>query len=310
MNGKKKKKIKGGFNVKYKITCCSTADLSEQYLSKRGIPYIPFHFQIDGEDYLDDLGKSIPPKEFYERIEKGAMPVTSQVNAEEYKDFFKAFLEDGYDVLHISLSSGISGTYNSAQIAREELKEEYPERRIVVIDSLAASSGYGMLVDALVDKKAEGMLFEDMVQWVEQHKLEVNHWFYSSDLTHFKRGGRISPAAATFGNILNICPILDINFEGKLIPRKKVRGKKVMRELVDIMETCAQGGVQYSGKCFISHSAKYEEAKLIADMIEERFPNLNGNVEIFDIGAVIGAHTGPGTVALFFFGNRREKENK
>ena len=151
-----------------------------------------------------------------------------------------------------------------------------------------------------------GVSFEEAVQWVEQHKLEINSWFYSSDLTHFKRGGRISPAAATFGNMLNICPILNIDFEGKLIPRKKVRGKKVMKELVDIMIKQAHDGLQYNGKCFISHSARQEEAKQLAAMIEEQFSNLNGKVEINDIGAVIGSHTGPGTVALFFFGKVRE----
>lgn len=292
--------------MSYRITCCSTTDLSEQYLKKRNIPYIPFHFHMEGKDYLDDLGNSIPPQEFYKRIEDGAMPVTSQINAEEYKEFFRPILEAGEDILHISLSSGISGTYNSARIAKEELEEEYPNRKIAVIDSLTASSGYGLLVDAIYERKEDGMLFDEVVQWVEQHKLEVNGWFYSSDLTHFKRGGRISPAAATFGNMLNICPILNIDYEGKLIPRKKVRGKKVMKELVDIMIKQAQDGVQYNGKCFISHSARYEEAKQIATMIEETFPNLNGKVEINDIGAVIGAHTGPGTVALFFFGQVRE----
>lgn len=292
--------------MSYIVTCCSTADLSEQYLRKRRIPYIPFHFQMEGKNYLDDLGNSIPPQEFYKKIEDGAMPVTSQINAEEYKEFFSPILEAGNDILHISLSSGISGTYNSARIAKEELEEEYPNRKIAVIDSLTASSGYGLLVDAIYEKKEMGVSFEEAVQWVEQHKLEINSWFYSSDLTHFKRGGRISPAAATFGNMLNICPILNIDFEGKLIPRKKVRGKKVMKELVDIMIKQAHDGLQYNGKCFISHSARQEEAKQLAAMIEEQFSNLNGKVEINDIGAVIGSHTGPGTVALFFFGKVRE----
>ena len=294
--------------MNYKITCCSTVDLSEEYLSQREIPYIPFHFHMEGKEYVDDLGKTIPPKEFYEKIGQGAMPETSQINSEEYKEFFRPMLEDGYDILHISLSSGISGSYNSAMIAKEDLKEEYPNRRIAIIDSLSASAGYGLLVDAIFEKKEEGMEFEDAVQWIEGHKLEVQHWFYSNDLTHFKRGGRISPTAATFGTMLHICPILNINKEGKIIVTKKVREKKVMKELLGIMEIRAQGGRDYNGKCFVSHAARYEEAKNIAKMIEETFPKLNGHVQINDIGAVIGSHTGPGTVAVFFFGNSREKE--
>lgn len=294
--------------MNYIITCCSTVDLEVQYLKERKIPYIPFHFQMDGKEYLDDLGYSIPPREFYDRIEKGAMPVTSQINAEEYKDFFRPMLEEGHDVLHISLSSGISGTYNSARIAKEELQEEYPDRKIEVIDSLGASSGYGMLVDSLYEKREGGMSFEEAVTWANENKLCIHHWFYSNDLTHFKRGGRISPTAATFGNLLNICPLLNVDKEGKLIPRRKVRGKKVMKEMVAMMEQHAQDGLNYSKKCFISHSARYEEARKVANMIEEKFENLNGRVEIFDIGAVIGSHTGPGTVALFFFGDSREEE--
>ena len=292
----------------YRISCCSTADLKEQYLKERGIPYLPFHFQMDGKEYLDDLGHSISPKEFYERIDEGAMPVTSQCNTEEYKDFFTPMLEEGNDILHICLSSGISGTYNSARIAKEELEEQFPERKIYIIDSLGASSGYGMLVDALYENRERGMSIDENAKWAEEQKLHIHHWFFSNDLTHFKRGGRISPAAAAFGNVLNICPLLHVDQEGKLIPKKKVRGKKVIKEIVAMMELHATDGLSYSGKCFISHSARYEEAKQVAELVKATFPNLKGEVEINDIGAVIGAHTGPGTVALFFMGDSRKEE--
>ena len=292
----------------YIISCCSTADLKEEYLKEREIPYLPFHFQMDGQEYNDDLGKSISPKEFYARIDQGAMPVTSQINSEEYKAFFSSFLKEGKDVLHICLSSGISGTYNSARLAREELEEEFPERKIYVIDSLSASSGYGLLVDALCDNRDKGMDIDENANWAEENKLRFQHWFFSNDLTHFKRGGRISPAAATFGNLLNISPLLHVDKEGKLVPKKKVRGKKVIKEIVSMMELYAEDKKEYRGKCFISHSARYEEAKQVADLVEATFPNLNGKVRIFDIGTVIGAHTGPGTVALFFFGDSRANE--
>lgn len=290
----------------YVLTCCSTVDLPKEYFEKNNIPYACYHYMMDGEEYLDDLGESIPFDEFYKRIAAGSMPTTSQINISEFMAFFEPFLQEGKDIIHISMSSGISGTCNSALNAKEELLAKYPERTIKVVDSLAASSGYGLFLDKLVEMRDEGKSLEELYLFAEDYKLKLQHWFFSTDLTHFKRGGRISATAATLGNILNLCPLMNVDYMGKLIVRQKIRGKKkVIAEIVNKMIELAEGGKDYNGKCFISCSACEDDAKKVADLVEESFPNLNGKVEINSIGAVIGAHTGPGTVALFFWGEKR-----
>lgn len=292
---------------KYKITCCSTADMPASYFEARNIPYVCFHYVMDGTEYPDDLGKTMPFEEFYQRIADGSQPTTAQVNAEQYMEFFEPILKEGYDIIHLTLSSGITGSINSANIAKSQLEDQYPERRILVIDSIAASSGFGMLVDAAVDKMEEGLTFEENATWIEENKNRLHHWFFSTDLTSFIRGGRISKVSGFIGQALNICPLMNVNAEGKLIPRSKYRGRKqAIREIVKRMEEHAEGGLLYNGKCFMSCSACEADARKVADMIEEKFPNLNGKVEINSIGTVIGAHTGPGTVALFFWGDERE----
>lgn len=290
----------------YKITCCSTADMPAAYFEERKIPYVCFHYRMDGVEYSDDLGKTMPFAEFYDRISKGAEPTTAQVNAQQYMDFFEPILKEGKDILHFTLSGGISGSVNSANIAKTQLEEKYPDRKVIVIDSLAASSGFGMLVDAALDKQEEGLSLEENAAWAEENKNRLHHWFFSTDLTSFIRGGRISKVSGFVGQALNICPLMNVNSEGKLIPRNKYRGKKqVIREMVKRMEEHAQGGLSYNGKCFMSCSACEEDARKVADIIEEKFPNLNGKVVINSIGTVIGSHTGPGTVALFFWGDER-----
>ena len=290
----------------YVITCCSTADMPESFFTEKQIPYACFHFTMDGREYDDDLGKSIAIEDFYQHIKNGSMPVTSQVNAEQYEAMFEPILREGKDIIHLTLSSGISGTINSAQIARDELAERYPDRRITVVDSLAASSGYGLLVDTAWEKMMCGYSYDELCRWLDVYRLHLHHWFFTSDLSHLRRGGRISASAAFFGGMLNICPLMNINCEGKLIPREKIRGKKkVIREIVERMKEHALDGTQYSGKCFLSHSASLEDAREVAALVEQTFPSLNGPVMINDIGTVIGTHTGPGTVALFFWGDPR-----
>ena len=290
----------------YVLSCCSTADLTEEQFKERSIQYVCFHFELGGKSYMDDLGKSIPFDEFYKRMEQGEDTKTSQINAEEFEQYFEPFLQEGKDILHICLSSGISGVMNSACIARDILAEKYPDRKIYIVDSLAASAGYGLLMDRLADLRDAGMTIDELRDWTEANKLHARHWFFSSDLTFFIKGGRVSKSAGTIGNLLNICPLLDVNSEGKLIPRFKIRGKrKVIREIVAKMEENAENGLDYDGKCFISQSACYEDARAVADLVEERFPKLNGKVVINNIGTTIGSHTGPGTVALFFWGSER-----
>ena len=290
----------------YVVTCCSTSDLPAEYFEKRNVPCVYFHFNMDGKEYPDDLGKSMPFDEFYKRISNGATPTTAQVNADQFIQAFTPILESGKDILHISFSSGLSGTYNSACLARDELLEKFPGRKLLVVDSLAASSGYGLLVDAACDRRDAGASMDELHNWLMENRLTVHHWFYSNDLTSYFRGGRISRTSAIFGTILNICPLLNVNHLGQLIPRAKCRGKKrATEEMLAKMKKHAKDGLNYSGKCFISNSACYEDARILADKIEAEFKNLNGPVMINSIGTVIGSHTGPGTVALFFFGDER-----
>lgn len=292
--------------AKFVLSCCSTADLDEQHFKSREISYICFHFTLDGQQYSDDLGRSIPFDEFYQRMTDGADTKTSQVNVEEFCEYFESFLKEGMDVLHLTLSSGISGVVNSARLAQALLADKYLDRNIYVVDSLAASSGYGLLMDKLADLRDEGKTLHEVLNWVEENKRKLHHWFFTSDLTFFIRGGRVSKTAGFIGGIMNICPLLNVDFEGRLIPRKKIRTKKkAIEEIVMEMEENAEGGRDYSGKCYISNSACLEDAQAVAELVEQRFPKLDGKVEIYSIGTTIGSHTGPGTVALFFWGRER-----
>lgn len=291
----------------YILSCCSTADLTKAHFQERNISYICFHFELDGKEYLDDLGESMPFDKFYQAMAEGADTKTSQINADEFMAYFEPFLKEGKDIVHITLSSGISGVYNSACIARDEMMEKYPDRKIYIVDSLTASSGYGLFVDKLADLKNQGMNAEELVAWAENYKLNCHAWFFSSDLTFFVKGGRVSKTSGFVGNLLNICPLLNVSFEGKLVPRFKIRTKKkAIAAIVDKMAEFAENGTEYDGKCYISNSACFEDAKAVADLIKERFPKLNGDVLINSIGTTIGSHTGPGTVALFFWGKKRE----
>ena len=290
----------------YIISCCSTADLSREHFEAIDVRYVCFHYILDGRDYPDDLGRSMPFDEFYRRMKEGADTKTSQVSIQEYLDFFTPFLEQGKDIVHVTLSSGISATVNSARNAANIAMERFPERKIWVIDSLGASSGYGLLMDTAAAKRDEGLGAEELATWIKENRLRVHHWFFSTDLSFFVKGGRISRTAAVFGGLLEICPLMNMDNLGRLIPRFKVRTKKrVIRQIVDKMQEFADGGLDYSGKCYISMSACPADARAVADLVEARFPKLNGKVEINSIGTTIGSHTGPGTVALFFWGSER-----
>ena len=292
---------------KFLLSCCSTSDLNVKHYKDRGIRYICFHYFLDGIEHKDDFGETLPISEFYKKMEQGAMTKTSQLNAQDYYNYFENLINEGYkEILHLTLSSGISGTINSARIAVNMINEKYKDVKIYIVDSLAASSGYGLLMEKLADLKDEGKSIEEVRDWAENNRLFINHWFFSTDLKYYVRGGRISRTSGFFGNMLHVCPLLNVNDEGKLIPREKIIGKKkVINAIVQKMIENAKDGKDYNDYCYISHSAVYEDAKAVKDKIEEYFPNLKGKVEIFDIGTTIGSHTGPGTVALFFVGNER-----
>ena len=290
----------------YVLTASSTVDLTPEYLESIHVPFICFHYELGGKAYLDDLWTSMDPHTFYQRMLDGEESRTSQINITEYIEFWRPFLKEGKDILHLTLSSGISGTVNSARAAAEELRKEYPAREVLVVDSLAASSGFGLLVDKLAEKRDEGYSLKDLYHYAEENKLHLHHWFFSTDLTFYIRGGRVSKTAGFFGRMLNICPLLNVDYQGRLIPRDKVRTKKkVIRETVARMEEHALNGADYDEKVFISYSDCLEDAQAVAALVEAKFPKTKGRVQLFPIGSTIGAHTGPGTVALFFWGDLR-----
>ena len=289
------------------LSCCSTADLSREHFESRNISYICFHYSLNGRDYPDDLGQTISFKDFYQAMADGGETKTSQISVSEYLEYFTGYLKQGKDILHLCLSSGISGSVNSARTAASLAAENYPGRKIYIVDSLAASSGYGLLMDKLADLRDGGMGIDELRDWAEANKLRVHHWFFSTDLTFFVKGGRISKAAGVFGGLLNICPLMNVDNHGRLIPRVKVRGKKnVIEQIVQRMKEHADNGLDYGGKCYMSHSACLADARKVADLVEQAFRRLDGKVLINDIGTTIGSHTGPGTVALFFWGDERK----
>lgn len=286
----------------YVITTDNNADLPKEYYSDHEVGCMYLSYTMDGTHYTHE--NFLPENAFYAKMRQGSMPTTAQVNPEEAKAVFEPYLKAGKDIVHIAFSSGLSGTYNSCRMGAEELLEEYPERRIVVVDSLAASLGQGLLVYLAQKMKEEGSSMEEVVQWTEEHKNHIVHLFTVDDLDHLYRGGRVSKTTAVLGGMLNIKPILHVNEEGRLIPLGKVRGrKKSLLELASLMD---QHIGSFGASCdtvFISHGDCLEEAEFLAAKIKEKY---NIKTEIINyVGAVIGAHSGPGTMALFFVGDKK-----
>ncbi len=291
---------------KYQLSCESTVDMPYAVVHERGIPVLFYSYSVDGTDYADDMCRDPEAlKRFYQFIADGKIPKTSQINVFQYCEYFRSLLPQG-DVLHINFGSGMTPSVNNAMEAAKQLREEFPDRRVVVVDSLCSSSGYGMLVDLAADRWEAGMELDELVRWLEENRNHVHHQFFTSDIQYFRRSGRMSGPAAAIATILNICPILRINAEGRIIAYSKVRGKKAaIRTTVEAMEQNALGGLQYDGKCFISHANAPEEAEELRLLVEERFPQLKGKIRTFDIGTIIASHCGPGTVALYFMGTDR-----
>ena len=284
---------------KFVITADSTVDLPKAFLEEKQVPVVSLSYIIDGATYRD--GEGLTSKEFYDKIREGAMPTTSQVNPEQARDLFEPILKEGTDILHIAFTSGLSGTYNSCRIAAEELSEEYPDRKIIVVDSLCAASGGGMLLYKAIELKEQGKSFDEIVTWVEENKLHVCHDVTVDDLFHLHRGGRVSKASAVVGTIIKIKPIIHVNDEGKLIVIGKERGrKKALQTLVERMEEKSQGFE--NDIVMITHGDALEDAEYVKGLIQDKFGITN--IMINPLGTVIGSHTGPGVIALFYMGNR------
>ena len=291
---------------KFILSCGSTVDVPYSFLAERDIPVIFYTYLVDETEYVDDMGRdpqALP--RFYEMLAAGKLPSTSQINVGAYADFFEAQLKRG-DLLHIAFGSGMSASVRNAEAAAALLRPKYPDRRIAVIDSYCSSSGYGLLVDGAADLRDRGCSLEEAERWVLDNRRCVHHQFFSTDLTYYRRSGRMSGAAAMIGAILNICPIMRLDREGRIIAYGKVRGKKnAVLTTVNAMEAHARGGRDYDGKCWICNSNCRGDAERLAAALRERFPRIRGEIRICDIGTIIASHCGPGTVAVFFFGDER-----
>ena len=292
----------------FTLSCCSTVDLPYSYMEGRDIPVLFYTYVVDGREYVDDMGRdpeALP--RFYRFLEEGKLPQTSQINVGTYLSFFEKLLQKG-DLLHIAFTSGQSGSVHNAMLAAKELQEKYPERKLIVIDSLCSSSGYGMLVDTVADLRDEGKSIEEAAQWVRENRNTVHHQFFSSNMTQFRRTGRVSGAAAMVATIMSICPIMRLDDAGAIKAYGKVRGKKkAVETTIEAMAKHAQGGENYDKRCYVCHSQCPEDAQMLIDGLEARFPRIKGKIRLCDIGTIIGSHSGPGTVAVFFYGDERPK---
>ena len=285
----------------YIIFTDSSCDLSEDMLKKRGVFSSPLSFRFDNEE-KEYTNNEMPISEFYQRMRNGSVAKTSAANSESFATEFKKLLDMGYDILYLGFSSGLSTTYNSARLAAEQVIGNYPDRRIITVDTLAASAGIALLIDMVNEKKRKGATIEEAAKYAEDIKLNICHWFTVEDLVYLKRGGRISPSAAFFGNMLGIKPVLHVNNEGRLVNKFKVRGRKTsIIALADKYgELCDNNE---NNTVYISHADCPDEAEELGKIINQKY-GANAKL-ITNVGGVIGAHSGPGTIAIFFVGKER-----
>ncbi len=284
----------------YIITVNSTVDTGKEWLEERNVPVIPLKYTIDGQEYTDMYGLS--DKEFFQKLREGKMSVTSQINPEEAKEMLEPYVKEGKDVLHLAFSSALSGTCNSMKIAAEELQEEYPEAKVIVVDTLCACMGEAMLLYYALKQKEAGKTIEEVAQWVEENKLHVCHNVTVDDLFHLHRGGRVSKTAAVLGTMVKVKPIIHMDDNGALQVIGKERGrKKSLHKIVDMAVERSEGWDNEI--IMITHGDCLEDAEYVAKLVREKMGI--ENVFIHNIGTVIGSHTGPGVVATFCMGNKR-----
>lgn len=286
----------------FKIVTDTTADLPKDYLAQHEIDCLCLPYTIDGVTYTAE--NELDWKEFYDRMRKGSMPTTSQVNPQEAEEYFRDCLKEHSEILYLAFSSGLSGTYNSGRIAAEALKEEFPEAKIIVVDTLAASMGEGLMVYKAVQMREEGKSIDEVASYMEEHKQNFVHVFTVDDLNHLHRGGRVSKAAAIVGTLASIKPVLTVDETGHLIVIDKIRGrKKSLLTLVDLMEKKSGSYMDQNDIVMISHGDCMEDAEFVAQKVKEKFGAKH--IMINNVGPTIGAHTGPGVVTLFFMGEKR-----
>ena len=287
----------------YEIVTDSSADLTDELIQEYGIHIVSLSFRVGGEEFPCYVqGQKTDYKQFYDRMRKGEMVDTSLIDMSTCRDIFEGILRRGNDVLYIGFSSALSGSYNAGAMVAESLRGAYPERRIATIDSLSASMGEGLLVYYAAEQRRDGKSMDEVSDWLIENRLHLCHWFTVDDLFHLKRGGRISAATALVGTMLGVKPVLHVDNEGKLVAVGKVRGRrKSLEALVDEMEKTCTNPTERA--VFISHGDCVEDAQHVERLVRERLKVKD--VQINYVDPVIGAHSGPGTVALFFLGVQR-----
>lgn len=291
---------------KFILSTSSTADLTESYAQEHDIECLPYSFLLDGTEYMDDFGRSLSYKDFYAKVRGGSTPTTSMVNAAAYEKYFRSELDNGNDILHLEFSSALSGSYQNALTVAERLNAEYKDNKVIVIDTLCASRGLGLLVDYTRKLRDSDKTVDEAADWVEKNKRNLIHWFTVDDLNHLRKGGRLSRGAAFFGTMLKIKPVLDVDDKGRLIPHFKVRGrKKSITAMVEHMKTDIKDPDGQT--VFICHGDCIEDAEHLADLVREAFPSIT-DIQIHYTGPVIGTHSGPGTLALFYMGKHRYRD--
>lgn len=290
----------------YKIITDSTCDLPGPLARELGIHIIPMTFVVDGESHLHDpLNHEFSPSSFYEILAQGKSSTTSMINMAVFREHFTQYLNQGLDLLYLSFSSQLSGSCNAARLAMEELKEEYPDRKLILVDTRAASIGQGLLVKTAAEKQREGFSLEDLTDWVTTHRDKVCHWFTVEDLQHLKRGGRIGAVTANVGTALNIKPVLRVDHAGALITHSRVMGRK--KSLLELIERMKKDAENPKGqKIIIGHGNALKDAEFVASKVREEIGV--EDILITPIGPVIGSHTGPGIIGLVFMGLKDETE--
>ncbi len=288
----------------YVISTDTSCDFPPEYVQEHQLPLVTLFYSIDGVSGSNGCPNAEELKNFYDKMRAGAQTKTQQASIEDTEQVFREVAQQGKDLLHIAFSSGLSGTANAARLAAENIMEEFPDRKIVVIDSLCASLGQGLLVDYAIRQREQGKTLEETAQWVQEHIQNLCHLFTVEDLKYLQRGGRISKTTALVGTMIGIKPVLHVNEEGKLVPIAKVRGRKAsVQALVQKMEENIGSFRQQKQTIFISHGDCLEDAKALAQMVKEKFGY--DDFLINNVGPTIGSHSGPGTLALFFLGEKR-----
>lgn len=293
----------------YLISCSSPVDVDYEYFNKKGVKVLFYNYFIDGIKYEDIMGRNKEElKHFYSLLSEGKRSYTSQISIDQYLDYFGQLIHDNEntDIIHLELGTGMTCSTLNALTAIEILKEKYPSIRIEIIDSLCSSSGYGLLVDEAIDLKNQGKTIDEVVLWLNENKNKIHHQFFCTDLSFFKRSGRVTMMTAFFGTIMKACPIMHLDEKGKIVSYSKEFGKKnAIKRTIDEVLKHIQNGQDYNGRLWISHSNCLGLANALKDKLVAVFPHLENEIKIWDIGTIIGSHCGPGTVAVYFIGDER-----